>query len=298
MAQLAAGNYHGKVIGATTIEVGANKTPMMEVECSVAHIAGDGAWVALPETGSRKLKLFLSPAAWPYSQKKLTFLGFNGEFEKPQFTGDAVDVGVALTCSHKKSGDGTKTYEEWDLSDWGGGGAAQASSDTMHLLNAQWKQDCRNNVLKDNDLQAGSEILNFGGGTFAMRIDDDKPAVPVLKMATGVAGGTATLYNWQALAMHVEDIQIALHLDTSVPADDMGDIWVNDRDLLDTELGKVRSARVSVVFRSASEIPGWSSGRRPALEDRPAATTTDGYIRRVMTTVIKLRNRVEEAAVP
>ncbi|MFH2006389.1 MAG: PilW family protein [bacterium] len=164
--------------------------------------------------------------------------------------------------------------------------------------NAQWKQDCRNDVLKSNDLPAGSEILNFGAGTFGMRIDSSKPAVPVLMMASGVAGGNALLYDWQPLAMHVEDLQIALHLDTSVPADEMGDIWVNDRDLTDAELGRVRSVRVSIVFRSASEIPGWRAGRRPALEDRPAANTTDGYIRRVMTTVIKLRNRVEEAPVP
>jgi hypothetical protein len=152
------------------------------------------------------------------------------------------------------------------------------------------KQTCRFEILGYNALPAGTEILNFSSGTFALRVDSSNPRRPLLMMAQGVAGGDPAMYQWQPIAEHVEDMQIGVFLDTSTPPDPIGDVWVNSRDLTNDELTRVRAIRISLVFRSASEIPGWRAGRRPALEDRPAATTTDGYLRRVMTTTVKLRN--------
>lgn len=153
------------------------------------------------------------------------------------------------------------------------------------------KGACQSEVLDGaNFVPVGSEMLNFSSGTFALRIDDSNPRRPVLMMATGVAGGDPNLYQWQPVAEHVEDMQIGMYLDTSDPPDEIGDLWVNSRDLTTLELDRVRAVRISLVFRSASEIAGWRAGRRPALEDRPAATTTDGYLRRVMTSTVKLRN--------
>jgi len=155
------------------------------------------------------------------------------------------------------------------------------------------RKDCEENVMMDKFLEAGDQIIDLSTGSFALRIDDTQPARPVLMMATGVAGGDPTLYQWKPVAVNVEDMQIALHLDTSDPPDGMGEIWVNSRDLTVAELMNVRAVRINLVFRSNNEVVGWRAGRRPELEDRPAATVTDGYIRRVMTTVIKLRNRPE-----
>lgn len=152
------------------------------------------------------------------------------------------------------------------------------------------RKDCEN-MLGQKQLPTGSEILNFSSGTFALRIDRSSPARPVLMMASGVAGGDPSLYTWEPLAENVEDLQVGVSLDTSNPADMIGDVWVNSRDLTAAELGRVRAVRISLVFRSASEVPGWTAGRRPALEDRPAASTRDGYLRRVLTTTIALRNK-------
>lgn len=155
--------------------------------------------------------------------------------------------------------------------------------------NAQRKA-CEQRVLGQHQVPAGSEIINLSSGTFALRIDNSQPARPVLMMASGVAGGDPARYTWQPLAENVEDLQVGVSLDTSNPADSTGDLWVNSRDLTSTELASVRAVRLSLVFRSASEMPGWNAGRRPALEDRAASTPRDGYLRRVLTTTIALRN--------
>jgi len=173
-----------------------------------------------------------------------------------------------------------------------GGGGALGALLSCYNQNAN-RKDCEDNVMMDKFMQPGDQVIDLSAGSFAMRIDDSRPARPVLMMAAGVAGGDPNLYDWKPVAVNVEDMQIALHLDTTDPPDGMGDIWVNSRDLTVAELMNVRAVRLSMVFRSNNEVTGWRAGRRPALEDRPAAATTDGYIRRVMTTVIKLRNRPE-----
>ncbi len=150
----------------------------------------------------------------------------------------------------------------------------------------QW---CRNN-LGTNTLPAGTRLLNLGGATAAFRIDDSDPKRPLLMMASGAAGGDPNQYNWQPVAEGVEDMQIAVQLDTSDPPDALGDQWVNSRDLTAAETARVRAVRLTLVVRSTSEIPGWRQGRRPGYEDRPAAATRDGYTRRVVSTVIKVRN--------
>ncbi len=156
--------------------------------------------------------------------------------------------------------------------------------------------NCEGSSLQATNMSTGDQVIDMSG-SFALRIDNSKPARPVLQMAAGIVPGShQSLYDWKAVAVNVEDMQIALHLDTTVPADGMGDIWINSRDLASTEIMNVRAVRISMVLRSNNEVVGWRSGRRPALEDRPMATTRDGYIRRVMTTVIKLRNRPLPAA--
>lgn len=156
------------------------------------------------------------------------------------------------------------------------------------------RQKCED-VLQTHFLEAGGNVINFSARTAAFRIDDTDPKRPLLMMAAGAAGGDPTLYQWQPIAEGVEDMQIGLHVDTSNPADTMGDVWVNSRDLRANELDRVRAVRLSLVMRSLSEVPGLSGGRRPGLEDRQPAAVTDGYVRRVVTTVFKLRNMPRES---
>lgn len=155
-------------------------------------------------------------------------------------------------------------------------------------------QICRRE-LQVNQLEAGTPLLNIGRRSAAFRVDDSDPKRPLLMMASGQIGGDPTQYDWQPIAEGVEDMQIAVHLDTDTPPDAIGDIWVNSRDLHNNETGRVRAVRLSVVFRSIMEIPGWTQGLRPGLEDRPASTGRDGFIRRTFTTIIKLRNMPQEA---
>ncbi len=154
-------------------------------------------------------------------------------------------------------------------------------------LSFQWGA-CRRNALRYRPIPAGSAVVNLRNSA-AFRIDDSDPRRPLLMMATGVAGGDPRRYRWQPVAEGVEDMQIAVHLDTSDPPDERGDIWVNSRDLRTNELDRVREVRLSLVVRSTSQVTGWTSGGRPALEDRPQGGR-DGYVRRTITTVIKLRN--------
>ncbi len=154
-------------------------------------------------------------------------------------------------------------------------------------------KNCRD-VMQTNHLEAGSPLINMGRRSAAFRVDDSDPKRPMLMMAAGQAGGDPNLYDWQPIAEGVEDMQIAVHIDTDNPPNDTGNIWVNSRDLVGDETSRVRAVRLSMVFRSTREIPGWNRGRRPALEDRPASTQFDGYVRRTFTTIIKLRNMPRE----
>ena len=120
----------------------AKGTPLISVTVTIGHFntgpADAPVWEALPVAYQRRVDLFLTDAAWPYTEPKLKALGFNGDFAAPEFSGDAVTTGIALVCSHKTR-DG-KTYEDWDLADWGGGGDAEPlDKATVQLMNARWK---------------------------------------------------------------------------------------------------------------------------------------------------------------
>jgi type IV pilus assembly protein PilW len=169
----------------------------------------------------------------------------------------------------------------------GTGAAAMANCYNDPQLNKL----CEDLVVKNHFMFPGDEVVNFGSGSFAMRVDTTNPDLPMLMMASGTVGGSPASYQWQPVAGNVEDMQIAAHVDTSVTPDDLGDMWVNSRDLTIDELSRVRAVRITLVFRSTTTVTGWNLGRRPGFEDRAAATVDDGYVRRVLTLVIKLRNR-------
>jgi hypothetical protein len=175
-----------------------------------------------------------------------------------------------------------------DVASSGTGAAAMAAC----YNNAANNATCQTGTLLAATLSAGATIANFGSGSFAMRVDNTNPDRPMLMMATSTAGGTPATYQWQPVAGNVEDMQIAAHVDTSATPDEIGDVWVNSRDLTAAEINRVRAVRITLVFRSTTAITGFNLGRRPALEDRAAATVDDGYVRRVLSMVISLRNKL------
>lgn len=127
--------YYGSIVSGVMTQLdNAKKTPLMEITVSVTHVAGDGAWVPIGAC-ERRLRLFCSENAWPYTERKLQLMGFAGDFAAPQFTCE----GVELQCSHKPAQTGGKVYEEWDLANWGGE-AQPASEEIVRAYTAKWRQ--------------------------------------------------------------------------------------------------------------------------------------------------------------
>ncbi len=95
----------------------------------------------------------------------------------------------------------------------------------------------------------------------------------------------------QVVATGIEDIQFAYGVDSD------GDKVIESGEFLNSPStpSDIRVVRVNVIGKTRNEDPsGVKTYRRPALEDHPQGGL-DGYRRRVLTKLIKLRNpRVEE----
>lgn len=61
----------------------------------------------------RTVYLYLSDGAWPYSEEKLEYLGFDGDFANPTFNESVTTDGVTLLCKHE-SYEG-EVRERWDI---------------------------------------------------------------------------------------------------------------------------------------------------------------------------------------
>lgn len=127
------GTYSGVVVGATTCESSAKKTPQIAIHIQVEHVANAaGEWEKIqPE--QRTAYLALTDAAWGYTQEKLNRLAFNGDFDAPEFTREP----ALFECRHDTY-EG-KTREKWDLAGGGTGAPDKAASDVIRKLNSRWK---------------------------------------------------------------------------------------------------------------------------------------------------------------
>ncbi|MBU1534151.1 PilW family protein [Myxococcota bacterium] len=123
----------------------------------------------------------------------------------------------------------------------------------------------------------------------AFRVDLSNPKNPLLMYGQRNLEYGGTNYTWSVMAEGIEDLQIAFHVDTSNPMDGRGEMWINSRDILATEYGRVRSVRFSIVARSTHAMSSIRT-RRPAYEDRTMGTL-DNYSRRKVTFVVQLPNR-------
>lgn len=149
---------------------------------------------------------------------------------------------------------------------------ARCASGKCDKINFSAEQSAYNNPggLGDGDWEDGTVALFAETAYF---IDVKSDGSPVLKRS--INGQPA-----QTLAENIEDLQIAYQLsgdatwyDTLSPAQQVQDI---------------RSVRINVLARTDKMDPGFS-GKRQAIEDH-AAGNADKYRRRLLTTVINVRN--------
>jgi type IV pilus assembly protein PilW len=96
-------------------------------------------------------------------------------------------------------------------------------------------------------------------------------------------GSTAS----QPVADDIEDMQFEYGIDTSTPADGVVDSWIPNPTF--TQSAQVRQVRLRFIARTRLPEAGWSE-TRPALGNRAAGTTADGYRRRIYDIVIDVRN--------
>ena len=136
MAQIAPGEYFGTV---KTIGLAEGRTaPYLFAEVEITHMAVNGGWVPA-EAVTRTLKFSFSEAAYEYTQRKLKFLGFTGNFQNPAFSDEIASNGVHVKCEHQ--GKDGKVYEQWDLANWGSVERKAVTQEAVAKLTARWGQD-------------------------------------------------------------------------------------------------------------------------------------------------------------
>ena len=103
------------------------------------RVPDEDKWVPLSNPRQALLKLWLSKGGRFYTRLKLDKMGFNGDYTAPSFSGDPVEEGVDLVCTHNPRG-----YEEWDLlMPRTGAGLQGPPPDDGYIrqLNAEWQNE-------------------------------------------------------------------------------------------------------------------------------------------------------------
>ena len=122
----------------------------------------------------------------------------------------------------------------------------------------------------------------------------DLDNVPTLYMDPDAEGAQAA----EPLAEGIEDMQVELGVDpdsngiVEVGTGGDDDEWIgnhaNDTDATGAEL--IRAVRLTLVARGQTGLQGAPASYRPAAGNRPAATSPDNFNRRVLHSVIEIRN--------
>ena len=89
----------------------------------------------------------------------------------------------------------------------------------------------------------------------------------------------------QPVADDIEDMQFQYGLDTTGTPDGIVDTWTDNP----ANTTQIRQVRIMLLARSRLPEKGWKE-TRPALGNRTAGTTIDGYRRRIMDMVVDVRN--------
>lgn len=123
------------------------------------------------------------------------------------------------------------------------------------------------------DYVAGSPVFLVKAITYSLDFADaDRP---ILRRNENIGAGA------QVVSPFIEDLQFAYQ--------DLNGGWFN----VPPVAAEVRAIRINILGRTSREDPEWSRaslGRRPAIEDHAAAGAPDGFKRRLLTTVVEVRN--------
>jgi len=120
---LSEGKYQGRLAGASTGS-SSKGTPYLMLELQIVSVQHGADFVQM-EPVDRKMYLYLSEAAKPYTYDTLKMLKFNGDFDNPGFPTDGQPI--VLACKHR-------SYEGQEKEDWNiFAGVSLASSETQRL---------------------------------------------------------------------------------------------------------------------------------------------------------------------
>jgi prepilin-type N-terminal cleavage/methylation domain-containing protein len=135
------------------------------------------------------------------------------------------------------------------------------------------------------------EFVNtIGGGGSQLRL------IPAIRYEVDVDGNL--LRNGQPLAGDIDDLQIAYFIDAdgnghydTTPDEYQGSYEASDvYESRNTDHRRLREIRFNVVLRARSEDPTYVAGFEQATENRAAAGVSDGFRRRLLTTIVRPRN--------
>jgi prepilin-type N-terminal cleavage/methylation domain-containing protein len=164
--------------------------------------------------------------------------------------------------------------------------AVDASSGVLTL----GSQTCSTLSLPSGGYAAGSLVVRVQRARFYIGSIDGVSTLMIDPDAEGSAAG-------EPLAEGIEDLQIALGVDANADGaiSELGssandDEWAYNVSGDAALSGSIRGVRVSLVAKALKPLTGAATFTRPALEDHAAASTSDAYRRRVLSSVIEIRN--------
>ena len=158
-------------------------------------------------------------------------------------------------------------------------------------------QDPCMNTLGVNFKTSGTSYVFALDRSVIFRIDKTNAKTPRLKAWYSPPPGPGSIPNfypeatpnWQTLTENIEDLQIAEVLTNGIVCGTLGYSTDDASATGPCQPQSVRAVRFTLVARSSSPIPGWTLGGIAAIEDE-AATPNDGYLRRVLTEEVQVRN--------
>lgn len=124
------GIYFGTIKKAVTSQ-SSKGNPQMCITFDVTDFGVGEGWESIRPI-ERTIFLSLTDGAWEYTERKLTNLGFNGNFDAPVFTEESANLEMKV---EEYQG---KMKEKWDIAG-GSFEATPASADVTRNLNAKWK---------------------------------------------------------------------------------------------------------------------------------------------------------------
>lgn len=92
----------------------------------------------------------------------------------------------------------------------------------------------------------------------------------------------------QCLVEGIEDMQFELGVDAD--SNGVADLYVSNPTA--AQLENAVSVRAHILVRSIDDLPGYTNNKTYQLGDKSIAAFNDGFLRKVFTTTIKLRNQV------